>query len=282
MPCASSCRMIHLLPVLRCAVPTLYVLTTVLYGLRFFGRGGRLALHARQVFLATLALHLLFLLSFVIVHRRIPLGSGPEVMTVIACSTALAYGYVEMRTGNLSTGVFLLGFSTILQFASSGRIALRGADEPLLRNPWFALHALSAIFGYSAFAVSAIYGVLFLLLYRELKGKRFGRVYRRMPPLDILAKMNIGAAGFGFAILSVAITAGIFWAAHLYPGFFRDPMFLVTIVVWAIYALCILAHYRFGWRGHRTVYLSISGFVLMGLAMIAVSLFLKTFHRFGA
>lgn len=271
----------HILPILRCAVPTLYVLTVAVYGLRFFGRGRVLAAHARKVFLATLGLHFLFLLDFVVVHRRIPLGSGPEVMTVIAFSTALAYAYVEMRTRNTSTGLFLLGFSTILQFASSGQIALRGADEPLLRNPWFALHALNAILGYSAFAVSTIYGLLFLLLYRELKARRFGRIYRRMPPLDVLAKMNIGAAGFGFAILTIAIMAGVFWASRLYPGFFRDPMFLITLIVWGIYAVCIVAHYRFGWRGHRTVYLSISGFLLMGLALIVVNLFLKTFHRFG-
>jgi ABC-type uncharacterized transport system permease subunit len=273
--------MTHLLPVLRCAVPTLYVLSVVLYALRFLGRGERYAHRARPVFLLTLTVHLAFLATFIATHRRIPLATAPEILTVIAFSTAAAYAYVETRTRNQMTGLFLVGFSMMLQFASSGRIALAGEVKPLLRVPLFGLHTLSAILGYSAFAVSAIYGFLFLLLYKELKSTHFGLVYRRLPPLEILAKMNIRAAAFGFAALTIAIPVGIRWASQLYPGFMTDPMFLTTVFVWVIYAVCLAAHYLFGWRGHRTVYLSIGGFILMGLALVALNVLLHSFHHFA-
>lgn len=273
--------MIHLLTVLRCAVPTLYVLSVVLYALRFLGRGERYSHLARPVFLFTLAVHLAFLAAFIATHRRIPLATAPEILTVIAFSTAAAYAYVETRTKNEMTGLFLVGFSMLLQFASSGRIALEGEVKPLLRVPLFGLHTLSAILGYSAFAVSAIYGVLFLLLYKELKSTHFGLVYRRLPPLEVLAKMNIRAAAFGFAALTLAIPVGIRWALQLYPGFMTDPMFLTTVFVWVIYAVCLVAHYLLGWRGHRTVYLSIGGFILMGVALVALNILLHSFHRFA-
>ncbi len=64
----------------------------------------------------------------------------------------------------------------------------------------FGLHAGMAILGYSAFAVSAIYGFLFLLLYHDLKSTHFGLIYRRLPSLDVLAKMNIRAAVLGLAV----------------------------------------------------------------------------------
>lgn len=271
----------HLLPVLRCAVPSLYFVTLLLYGLRFFGRGERVAHLARPAFCGVLLLHAFFLASFVAVHRRIPLAAAPEILTVIAFTTALAYFYVETRTGNLSTGVFVLGFSTLLQFAASGRIALDLEVPPLLRDPMFGLHTGMAILGYSAFAVSAIYGFLFLLLYHDLKSTRFGLIYRRLPSLDILARMNIRAALFGLASLTVAIAAGILWAERLHPGFVRDPMFLLTLLVWLIYAISVFAYYRLGWRGKRAIYLSMSGFVLMGLALIGVSGFFQSFHRFA-
>jgi ABC-type uncharacterized transport system permease subunit len=273
--------MSHLLPVLRCAVPSLYVLSVTLYGMRFFGRGDPFARLARPVFLAALTTHLAFLTTFILVHRRIPLATAPEILTVIAFSTAVAYAYVETRTRNQMTGLFLVGFSTLLQFASSGRIALEGEVRPLLRVPLFGLHTLSAILGYSAFAVSAIYGFLFLLLYNELKSTHFGLIYRRLPPLEVLAKMNIRAAAFGFAALTLAIPVGIRWASQLYPGFMTDPMFLMTVFVWVIYAVCLVAHYFLGWRGHRTVYLSIGGFILMGIAMVALNMLLHSFHRFA-
>jgi ABC-type uncharacterized transport system permease subunit len=230
-----------LLAVLRCAVPTLYAATVALYGLRFFGRAEGLHRLARPCFLITLVVHALFLTAFIAVNHRVPLAAPAEILTVIAFCTALAYGYVETRTRNLATGLFALGFSMFFQLAASGRIALEQEVPALLRLPAFGIHTGAAILGYSAFAVSAIYGFLFLLLYRELKANRFGLLYRRLPPLEILGMMNIRAAVLGLASLTVAILAGAFWASRLYPGFTADPMFLATLCVWGVYALCVLS-----------------------------------------
>ncbi len=271
----------HILPVFRCAVPTLYIVALVLYGLQFLGKARHWAHLARPTLTVTLAIHALYLADFILAHRRIPLASAPEILTVVAFMTGVAYFWVETHTRDLSTGVFLLGFTTLVQFASSGRIVLDLQVPDLLRMPSFGIHTGAAILGYSAFAVSAIYGVLFLLLYHELKSTHFGLFYRRMPPLEVLGQMNIRAAVLGLGSLTLAIVAGVVWASRLYPGFARDPMFLITLVVWVIYAITIFAYYRLGWRGKRAIYLSICGFVLMGLALVAVSAFLHSFHRFG-
>jgi HemX protein len=275
----SDGSMTHLLPVLRCATPTLYILTLILYGMHFFGRGERFARLARPALVAVLILHTFFLMTFIVVHRRIPLAAAPEILTVIAFTTALAYFYVETRTRNLSTGLFVIAFSTLLQFASSGRIALDLEVPPLLREPMFGLHTGMAILGYSAFAVSAIYGILFLLLYHDLKSTHFGLIYRRLPSLDVLGKMNIRAAVLGLTSLTVAIAAGTVWASRIHPGFTRDPMFLLTLLVWLIYAVSVFAYYRLGWRGKRAIYLSISGFILICLALVGVSGILHSFHH---
>jgi len=271
----------HLLPVFRCATPTLYIVTLVLYALHFFGRARAVARHARAALAATLVVHALYLADFILAHHRIPLATAPEVLTVVAFMTGVAYFWVETRTREFSTGVFLLTFTTLVQFASSGRIVLDQQVPELLRVPAFGIHTGAAILGYSAFAVSAIYGVLFLLLYHELKSHHFGLIYRRMPPLEILCQMNIRAAALGLGSLTLAIVAGVAWAWRLHPGFIRDPMFQASLLVWVIYALTIFAYYRLGWRGKRAVYLSISGFVLMGIALVAVSTFIHGFHRFG-
>jgi HemX protein len=272
----------HILPVFRCGVPTLYIATLALYALHFFGRARNWTRFAHPALTVTLAAHALYLADFVLAHRRIPLASAPEILTVVAFMTGVAYFWVETHTHDLSTGMFLLGFTTLVQFASSGRIVLDLQVPELLRMPAFGIHTGAAILGYSAFAVSAIYGVLFLLLYHELKSSGFGLIYRRMPPLEVLGQMSIRAAVLGLGSLTVAIVAGIAWASRLYSGFARDPMFLTTLVVWVIYATTVFAYYRLGWRGKRAIYLSISGFVLMGLVLVAVSAFLHSFHRFGA
>jgi len=67
--------MSQLPPVLRCAVPTLHLMTLVLYGFRFFGVADRHARLARPEFCAVLLLHALFLATFIGVHRRIRVSS---------------------------------------------------------------------------------------------------------------------------------------------------------------------------------------------------------------
>jgi hypothetical protein len=47
-----------------------------------------------------------------------------------------------------------------------------------------------------------------------------------------------------------------------------------------MYAFCSLAHYGLGWRGARTAYVSIAGFLLLGIGLLALHLVFPSFHRF--
>src|SRR5437867_8923017 len=108
-------------------------------------------------------------------------------MTTVAFAVALVYFYVEFRAKTHKTGMFLLSFSFVFQTISSAFISNTGDFPDILRSPLFGIHTGAAVLGYTAFAVSAIYGVLFLLLYHDLKASRFGLIYQRLPSLEILA-----------------------------------------------------------------------------------------------
>ncbi|HEY7728933.1 MAG TPA: cytochrome c biogenesis protein CcsA, partial [Candidatus Eisenbacteria bacterium] len=145
---------------------------------------------------------------------------------------------------------------------------------------WFELHTLSAVMSYSAFSVSAVYGVLFLALYREIKASRFSHFYRRMPPLETLAQMNIRAAGGGLVFLTCAIGLGLGWLQRTGQGTMGDPKIWLTVGVWCIFAFALLAYHRLGWRGPRAIYASLVGFTTLLLSRVLLDLFLHTFHEF--
>ncbi|HEY2923737.1 MAG TPA: cytochrome c biogenesis protein CcsA, partial [Candidatus Eisenbacteria bacterium] len=145
---------------------------------------------------------------------------------------------------------------------------------------WFELHTLTAVLGYSAFAVSAIYGILFLVLYRDIKANRFSFFYRRMPPLEALAQMNIRAAEGGLVLLTLAIALGVGWLRRSGAGTLADPKIWLTLLVWCVFAFAILAYHRFGWRGPRAIYMSLIGFTTLLLSRVAVDLFFHSFHSF--
>jgi ABC-type uncharacterized transport system permease subunit len=266
---------------LNTLLPLLYALAVAAYALEFF-RDDRLAGRvARPVTEVTLLVHASYLGLLTMRYAHVPLASPAELATTVAFAAAAAYVYVERRSGVASTGTFLLSSSLALQTLSSAFIEPAASFPELLRTPLFAIHTVAAVLGYTGFAVSAVYGGLYLLLYWELKRSRFGLVYDRLPPLETLARMSLRAVVFGVAFLTVTIACGSLWAATEFPGFVRDPKFALTVLVWLIYAGAAWLHYVRHWSGRRAIRISLLGFAALVLAVLAARLVFDSFHVFA-
>jgi ABC-type uncharacterized transport system permease subunit len=266
---------------LNTLLPMLYAIAALAYLVDFFRDDPLAEKAAWPLLVLVVALHATYLALRTSLYEHIPLASMFEVMTVVAFAVAVVYLYVEYRTKTHKTGMFLITFSFVFQTISSAFIKTTGDFPVILRSPLFGIHTGSAVIGYTAFAVSAIYGVLYLLLYHDLKASRFGVFYQRLPSLDILAKMSLRAAVFGVVFLTSTILFGAIWASQKFPNFYEDPKFIMTLVVWSIYVLGILLHYGRGWAGKRTVYFSLFGFALIVFSMIAARYWLPSFHGFA-
>ena len=201
------------LKLLNTLLPLLYGAAASAYAADFFREDPLAGRWARPLLKAALAAHALFLAIRTFVYAHVPLASIPEVLTSVAFALALVYLCVESRSGIQRTGMFVLTFSFAFQTLASSFIGEAQSFPEILRSPLFALHTGAAVLGYTAFAVSAIYGVLYLLLYHELKKSHFGLVYRRLPPLDVLARLSLRATILGATLLTVTIAIGCLWAS---------------------------------------------------------------------
>ena len=88
----------YILPVFRCAVPSLYIVTLALYGLHFLGKARRWAGFARPVFTVTLAIHALYLTAELL--RILRLLDAHAIRAVPLKGPALAqslYGDLALR-----------------------------------------------------------------------------------------------------------------------------------------------------------------------------------------
>ncbi|TMQ58033.1 MAG: hypothetical protein E6K76_08990 [Candidatus Eisenbacteria bacterium] len=269
-----------LLPLLTTLLPVLYALSVAAYARAYAhegGAGGRLGPFALR---AAVLVHILYLSVRGVLEGHLPLASVYDFLSATGLSMAVVYLYVEAREGIRTTGVFVLPFVFLIQIVSSAYGTQTTPDPVPLRPFWFELHTLTAVLGYSAFAVSAIYGVLFLILYRDIKANRFSFFFRRMPPLEALGQMNIRAAGGGLVLLTLAIALGVGWLQRSGTGSLFDPKIWLTLFVWCIFAFSVLAYHRFGWRGPRAIYMSLIGFTTLLLSRVAVDLFFHSFHSF--
>ncbi|HEY7412294.1 MAG TPA: cytochrome c biogenesis protein CcsA [Vicinamibacteria bacterium] len=266
---------------LNLLLPLLYGAATVAYAVDFFRDLAPAARRARRLLGVTIALHALYLGLRTVLYEHIPLASSFEVLTTVALALAVVYLWVERRTGVVKTGMFIVAFCFTFQAVSSAFLTNPLRFPEVLRSPLFGLHTMAAVLGDTAFAVSAVYGVLFLLLHHELKASRFGIVYQRLPPLDVLARLSLRAAVLGLAFLTLTIAIGAVWAAQQFPGFHGDPKFLLILLVWLVYGAALGLNYRWGWNGRRAIYVSLLGFALM-LAQAAIArLWLRSFHGFA-
>lgn len=276
--------MLGLIDLLIAALPLLYGLTAVNYTV-YFLREDPFAERTCTLFLAgTVTVHLTFVVLLSAHFSRVPVATLPEALNLMALSVAVTYLYVERIEQHRSTGVFILPLVVALQLASSALLphSNPGAlpQSHLFESSFFGLHAIAAILGYTAFAVGAVYGLMYVLLYRALKAKNFGLMFDRLPSLDVLTKMMFGATFLGWLFLTVAIGLGVGMSMGQLPEFFLDPKFLSTIAVWVVYGAGVLTWYALNWRGARAVYFSLAGFVFALVAMLGSAFFWRSFHAF--
>jgi ABC-type uncharacterized transport system permease subunit len=266
---------------LTTVLPMAYLLAVVAYVFDFVGFHPAAGRAGRRLLEMALAAHATQLVLRGVQDAHMPLASRPEAMGTVAFAVALAYLIVERRTAAQRTGPFVIGFVLILQTLSSALVEPVRVFPEILRSPLFALHAGSAVLGYAAFGLSAVYGALSLVLHRALKRREFGLLFERLPSLDVLTGMSLAATAVGLGFLGAAIVVGMLWARLEFPGFRSDPKVLMTVVVWVLYAGVLLAHRRFKWSRRRAIEASLVVFALLVAAVLATMLGLPSFHTFA-
>jgi HemX protein len=231
---------------------------------------------------SVVTLHAVYLVARSVAFNHPPVTSVFEIFTVLAFAVALSYAVIERRSGTKETGYFILNISFFFQFASSLFIRDLLEVPQILRSNWFGLHVTSALIGYAAITISAVYGLLYLMLYHEIKGNRFGVIYKKLPNLETLEKMNFIAITLAFLFLTLAILAGFVWLPRAFTNFsYADPKLLGTVVIWAMYGLGILLRKRGSLRGRSLMVLSICAFGVALFSMTIINMFFSGFHRFS-
>ena len=111
----------------------------------------------------------------------------------------------------------------------------RGAVKaPPAQGPLFAFHVTLNILAYSAFAISFVLSVIFLVQNRRLRGHKLGIVGWRFPALDVLERMTRSSVLIGCGSLAAGMTAGLIWAHRLQGRYWDgDPKVIVTVLILA-------------------------------------------------
>lgn len=141
------------------------------------------------------------------------------------------------------------------------------------------VHTISSLLSYVAFLVAFGSGVLFLVQERQIKGKRMGVLFHRLPSLDQLEQVNVFAIALGFGLLTVGLSLGLV-VSRLLRGVWwsGDPKEVLSATLWVCYLILWLARLRATMRGRRVAILSVAGFALVLFTFLGVSWLVPTWH----
>ena len=262
-------------------LPFLYIITFTIYSYDFT-KGGKKFVNSKRLFLfLTLLAHAFYLILRTIYFDHPPITNVFEIFTVLAFSISFAYFILELVTDIRGTGPFIIIISILFQVISTFFIPDVTVVKEVLRNHLLGFHVFSALVGYAGISISAVYGILYLILYKEIKLNKFGLIFNRLPNLETLETLSFYSAVIGFVFLTIAITIGIIWLPKAFPHFsYADPKLIGTATVWILYGVGILSKVFGKWKEKKVILLSIIGFILAILSTTITNFLSKSFHSF--
>lgn len=222
-------------------------------------------------------LHTIALLVRGVELGRPPLGSLPEAVSVAIWVVVLLMLWVERHYAMKVLGAFVLPVVLMLSVKSGSPRPIPGL-APTLSGAWLWVHIGLALIGIAAFVLNFAGAVMYLLQERQLRAKRQGTLYYRLPALETLDRLTYRTLALGFPFLTTGILLGVIWAGPAWGSVFAfDPLAALSSVAWAIYAATLAGRAAAGWHGRRAAYGAIVGFVALVLTLGA-GLFLPGRH----
>ena len=252
----------------------LYLMVSVLCIALFRSRESTVRIPVRTLALITTVLHLLYILQLVLQVHRLPLASVFEALTFTAFVLSVIYIFIQYTSSESGTGLFVFPVIFILQIIAASNLntsLLLRDTNPVLASPYFALHTVPSILGYAAFLFSMKYSTMYLLMHAQIKSRKFGLLYEKLPSLDGLDRLNKKSVITGFTLLTFGIVAGTLWAGSAWENqTANNPKVIASFSLWIVYGISIQLRYLRGWQGKRVAYISVFGGILLLLSFFVI------------
>ncbi len=202
-------------------------------------------------------------------------------MSLFAWLLAVTYLGLEFFHRNRSVGALVTLLLTVWTVAL--RVAVPDISPPAApaNGPLFAFHVTLNTWAYSAFALSFVLSLIYLVQDWVLRSRKLGVPFWRLPALDVLDRMSRSGVYIGLLALVAGASFGLIWRHRLSGEYsWGDPKVVVTAAIVVVY-LAYLALSRIpAWRGPRAALLCATNFLVVLFSYTFVNLYFTRFHRF--
>jgi len=204
-----------------------------------------------------------------------------------AMSVAIYIGFA-LRYNLWFAGGLVLALAAI--FLAYGVTWYEGTMPPVpsLQSYWAKIHVPIVVSSYAAFLVAFVFSCIYLLKYygqRSSGGARgetpMGRWLSALPTLPQLDVIVYRAVAIGLPLISIGIITGAMWAKEAWGAYWQwDPKETAALFSWIIYLAYMHLHTRHAWRGLRTNWVSVIGFVSIIFCYLGVNIWISGLHSY--
>ncbi len=201
-----------------------------------------------------------------------------EELSFIACVMVGLYLLIALRTNLTVVGALVTPLAFLFTLSAYAFNAPTPVLPAQLQNVWLPAHVAPAFLGYAIFAIAFCLSLIYLLQEKQLKAKRKGDLFRRLPSLETLDNLNHRFVTWGFTLFSLGIITGSLLAKETWGELWSwEPVQVWSMITWLLYALLLHAR-SVGWRGRKAATLTIVGFVVLVASFLSVNLIFPGKH----
>ncbi len=192
-----------------------------------------------------------------------------------------AYLIFHLKFKLMILGSFITPLAACLMIIS---ITIPGGEvvvKPAFKSLWLTFHVAISFLGNGMFALAFMTAIMYLMQERQIKKKRFGSLYTRLPSLQTLDTINHYSLMYGFPFLTIGMVMGAIYAQNILGTYWQwDPKEVWSLITWLFYAALLHARIAMGWRGRRAAIMSILAFLVLIFTFVGASLWLSDYHSF--
>ncbi|MBV8153797.1 MAG: c-type cytochrome biogenesis protein CcsB [Candidatus Eremiobacteraeota bacterium] len=199
-------------------------------------------------------------------------------------------------------GGFVVGLAAI--FLAYGVTWNEGTMPPVpsLQSYWAKIHVPLVVSSYAAFLVSFVFSCAYLMKYyaerafaREVAfaaeggatvaaaaaGNPLAQWMQTLPTLAQLDTIVYRAVAIGLPLISIGIITGAMWAKESWGAYWQwDPKETAALFSWIVYLAYMHLHTRHSWRGLRTNWVSVLGFLSILFCYFGVNIWISGLHSY--
>jgi cytochrome c-type biogenesis protein CcsB len=260
---------------------TFYLASTLFYFFILITNTSKVEKPAQYLLLLGFSVHLISLIVRYLEAGYTPITNIHESLSFLAFSIAGFFLYLKRAYKVRAMGSVILPLVSILLLWALAFPAEIKPLPPALKSWWLPIHAIFAFFGNAMFFIAFFVSLLYLIIEKEIKKKKKLTLSERFPSLETLDRINYKCISYGFLFLTVGIITGSIWAGFVWRSYWNWNLKETwSFITWIVYVILIHNRLAIGWRGRKTAYMMILGFLFILFTFLGVNFLIKGLHSY--